>query len=239
MDTIGNMANEAAKVVWEDGEERKEPVSGAAADVSKGEPYDTRNLETSDQNKPEKKMSGDERTSADTTSFDASASASASGGKSSGGDDEGDPDSKVMGAGPKPIATVANEHGGDAGNRNETSKGVADKSAAAANRAGDSHDSSDNKGREGMGEQYVRTTGFAADGGNFDATWPGAGREADREFFLQKPDVYILGIGFTDMRRSTGLLEQKAVHHEGDPVKDTHKDKPSLGDRIKNKLHRH
>ena len=33
---------------------------------------------------------------------------------------------------------------------------------------------------EGTGEKYVKTTGMAVDGGDFDATKPGAGREADR-----------------------------------------------------------
>ncbi|KAK7418870.1 hypothetical protein QQZ08_011079 [Neonectria magnoliae] len=72
---------------------------------------------------------------------------------------------------------------------------------------------------EGTGQEYVKTTGFAADGGDFDATKPGAGREADR------------------------LLEEKGEHqNEGG---DTHhhgnsgKDKPSLGERIKAKLHKH
>lgn len=33
--------------------------------------------------------------------------------------------------------------------------------------------------RQGTGGQYVESTGLAADGGNFDATKPGAGREAN------------------------------------------------------------
>lgn len=33
----------------------------------------------------------------------------------------------------------------------------------------------------GTGELYVKSTGLAADGGDFDATKPGAGREADRK----------------------------------------------------------
>ena len=33
----------------------------------------------------------------------------------------------------------------------------------------------------GTGEKYIKSTGTAADGGDFDATKPGAGREADRE----------------------------------------------------------
>ena len=34
------------------------------------------------------------------------------------------------------------------------------------------------------GEQYVKSTGLAADGGNFDAAKPGAGKEADRKLLL-------------------------------------------------------
>lgn len=46
---------------------------------------------------------------------------------------------------------------------------------------------------EGTGEKYVKTTGLAADGGDFDAAKPGAGREADRELlsnyqFGRSPD---------------------------------------------------
>lgn len=36
---------------------------------------------------------------------------------------------------------------------------------------------------EGTGELWVKSTGMAADGGDFDAARPGAGREADRESF--------------------------------------------------------
>lgn len=35
---------------------------------------------------------------------------------------------------------------------------------------------------EGTGEKYVRSSGMVADGGDFDAASPGAGKEADREF---------------------------------------------------------
>jgi hypothetical protein len=33
----------------------------------------------------------------------------------------------------------------------------------------------------GTGEKYVKSSGFAAEGGDFDATKPGAGKEADRK----------------------------------------------------------
>ena len=35
---------------------------------------------------------------------------------------------------------------------------------------------------EGTGEHWVKSSGTAADGGDFDAAKPGAGREADRKF---------------------------------------------------------
>lgn len=50
---------------------------------------------------------------------------------------------------------------------------------------------SESKG-SGTGEQYVKSTGLAADGGDFDATKPGAGREADREFVFSFVSVYQL-----------------------------------------------
>ena len=44
---------------------------------------------------------------------------------------------------------------------------------------GDPH--GEDKSNKGTGEKWVKTSGMAADGGDFDATKPGAGREADRE----------------------------------------------------------
>lgn len=85
---------------------------------------------------------------------------------------------------------------------------------------------------EGTGTQYVKSSGVVADGGDFDAAAPGAGREADR------------------------LLDQQGVHHGADVKDKTHSTtpgkpslgtdtagssshKPSIGERIKEKLHRH
>ncbi|KAL1626026.1 hypothetical protein SLS56_007000 [Neofusicoccum ribis] len=83
---------------------------------------------------------------------------------------------------------------------------------------------------QGTGEKHVKTTGFKADGGDFDASLPGAGREADR------------------------LLEQKGVHKssgaggaadssKNDSVSPARsagsgeKTKTSMGTKIKEKLH--
>ncbi|KAJ6439999.1 C6 transcription factor [Purpureocillium lavendulum] len=263
METISSMATQAAKAVWGDSSEHKEPLSGAQGDVSHGEPYDAGNLENGEQKKLERKLSGegdgdnDEYTTAkpisdnsvrdkahdtttatststeDTTSktTDPEASTSKPSEIGSKAEEEGDPNTKVMGDGPKPLETVAREHGGDAGNNTEardpsSSSGKPDEGSSHQEGSGSGGNDGDSKG---TGEQYVKTSGFAADGGDFDATKPGAGREADR------------------------LLEEKGVHHDapgsgkdsssgsGSGSGDHHhsKDKPSLGERIKNKLHRH
>lgn len=49
----------------------------------------------------------------------------------------------------------------------------------------DSGKSMEDKAKEqGTGEHWVKTSGMAAEGGDFDATKPGAGREAERESFI-------------------------------------------------------
>lgn len=89
-------------------------------------------------------------------------------------DDEPEIDPKTLGPGPRPLADLAREHGGDAGaagsGNNSESSGL----------KGDDADG-DNGESKGTGEQYVKSTGLAADGGNFDVTQPGAGREAERK----------------------------------------------------------
>jgi len=76
----------------------------------------------------------------------------------------------------------------------------------------------------GTGEEWVKTSGMHADGGDFDATKPGAGREADR------------------------LLEEKGIHRDpkgamdkpdaaGTGSENTSEGKVSKMDKIKEKLH--
>jgi hypothetical protein len=52
---------------------------------------------------------------------------------------------------------------------------------------GTKHESPD----QGTSEKYVKSTGLAADGGDFDATRPGAGREAERELAHAPPSINI------------------------------------------------
>ncbi|KAI1769199.1 hypothetical protein GGR53DRAFT_229817 [Hypoxylon sp. FL1150] len=133
---------------------------------------------------------------------------------------------KLDGPGPKPIEEVAREHGGDAGN-NKTEAAPADSSSKDAPQEEDESGPGAKSTGEGTGEQYVKTSGLQADGGDFDATKPGAGREADR------------------------LMEEKGMHgaskvgeQQPDASSETggagdKKDKKSIGQKLKDKLHRH
>lgn len=126
---------------------------------------------------------------------------------------------KLDGPGPRPVAEVAKENGGDAGNDSTSSIGHENKSKEDVKE----HEEEKHE-NEGTGEKYVRTSGLQADGGDFDATKPGAGKEADR------------------------LLEAKGIHKPTDPNPGNKGDddsaspesgKKSLGQKIKDKLHRH
>lgn len=95
--------------------------------------------------------------------------------------------------------------------------------AGASSSGGDDDGPQKESQGEGTGEQYVKSSGMKADGGDFDAANPGAGREADR------------------------LLETKGIHHtvpgEGPPqgtdeAATEKSGKPSLGEKIKAKLHK-
>ncbi|KAI8949473.1 hypothetical protein F4801DRAFT_403252 [Xylaria longipes] len=130
---------------------------------------------------------------------------------------------KLDGPGPKPIAELAKKNGGDAGNESSSSVDKANKGEKETEESNEEKHES-----KGTGEEYVKTSGLQADGGDFDATKPGAGREADR------------------------LMEQKGIHNPtdsnsaGDGVGDSAGDggsptsgKKSFGQKIKDKLHRH
>ncbi|KXX73152.1 hypothetical protein MMYC01_210206 [Madurella mycetomatis] len=143
---------------------------------------------------------------------------------------------RVEGPGPRPIAEVAREHGGDAGavdqphgeeegaghRRRDSAKGLGGEGREAEDEGEAGIAGMTSEDRSGTGEMYVRSSGLAAEGGDFDASRPGAGREADR------------------------LLEQKGVHkREGAEVEagEKHngnggKEKTSLKSKIKAKLHK-
>lgn len=64
----------------------------------------------------------------------------------------------------------------EGGSEGETMNEKTERSASVSHEGGGEH------GKEkGTGEQWVKTSGIAAEGGDFDATKPGAGREATRK----------------------------------------------------------
>ncbi|KAK4239987.1 hypothetical protein C8A03DRAFT_13643 [Achaetomium macrosporum] len=155
------------------------------------------------------------------------------------------PDINLAGPGPRPLEDIAREHGGDGGAAKPESvsqSGSSEQGQRAGQEEGvEGHrrrDSGKSLGSEageageggvtelaGMGgkgvggEEYVRSSGLKADGGDFDAARPGAGKEADR------------------------LLEEKGVHlgketGHGQEADHAGKEKHSLKDKIKAKLHK-
>jgi hypothetical protein len=101
------------------------------------------------------------------------------------------------------------------------------KAGAVSRSTGDDDDGPQKESHgSGTGEQYIKSTGMQADGGDFDASKAGAGKEADR------------------------LLEEKGIHHEpgtAGPPNEGDEDKSesggksgklSLKDKIKAKLHK-
>lgn len=71
----------------------------------------------------------------------------------------------ISGPGPKPLSEVKKDGG-----------------AATGATGDDEEDGPQQKSHgEGTGEKYVKSTGLKADGGDFDASRPGAAREADRK----------------------------------------------------------
>ncbi|KAG9255206.1 uncharacterized protein F5Z01DRAFT_673160 [Emericellopsis atlantica] len=248
MDTINNVATAASKAVFGGADANKEPVSGAQGDVGRGEPYDAGNLDSESQEKLEKTLSEDKasKEKTDTTTAAAPPTDTTTSDKpATDNDDDGDhpradpavPDASAVedstkepepepehvdpkGPSPKPVAQVAREHGGDAGLAHKpTAEDAGDK--------GETEEKDDNKPQT-TGE-VVHATGFAAEGGDFDATKPGAGKEAERLTEQgSSPGTAPSGSQATDDASDSKASKGK----DG-------KDKPSLKDRIKAKLNRH
>ncbi|KAI2782924.1 hypothetical protein F4815DRAFT_442912 [Daldinia loculata] len=137
---------------------------------------------------------------------------------------------KLDGPGPKPLDEIAREHGGDAGRieKDESKPLPGEESESKSSGAsGEDEDGPNAKSAgEGTGEQYVKSSGLQADGGDFDATKPGAGREADR--LLEEKGIHPVGGAKVDK-------DDDASEHSD--KKDN--DKKSIGQKIKDKLHRH
>lgn len=131
--------------------------------------------------------------------------------------------------GPRPLEQVAREHGGDAGNKEKTK--VDTDGADGADKKDDEDDDGPQTTShgEGTGELYVKSSGLKADGGDFDASNPGAGKEADR-LLEQKGIHHTVGVPGPDKSVSSDSV------NSGTPSEQ--KEKKSLGQKIKAKLHR-
>ncbi|KAK2042272.1 hypothetical protein LZ31DRAFT_596552 [Colletotrichum somersetense] len=151
--------------------------------------------------------------------------------KASGPVDGGD---KLDGPGPRPLEVVAKERGGDAGNVKDSSKGglMKDDSTSGIEDKNEDDPKEPSHG-EGTGEKYVKTSGLAVDGGDFDATKPGAGREADR-LLDEKDPAHTAAKSSSD--KTSDKTSEARTHS---PNSGTEKEKESLKDKIKAKLHRH
>ncbi|KAI0480998.1 hypothetical protein GGR56DRAFT_300275 [Xylariaceae sp. FL0804] len=206
--------------------EEKTPAAAAAASATANHP--STELKTRDAAAPEAAAGGqaDTRSPEDPKTHPAAAPTDVDDTSASqpGGVNEGQ---KLSAPGPKPLDEVARERGGDAG----TTSAAPSAGAAAEEKKEEEGDGPNAKSTgEGTGEQYVKSTGLQADGGDFDVTKPGAGREADR------------------------LMEEKGMHPGAEAKDDTKAkiegddhsgsgsgsgEKKGLGQKIKEKLHRH
>lgn len=123
---------------------------------------------------------------------------------------------KVEGPGPRPVEEIAREHGGDAGAakpeslEGDRAAGQGEDEGAGAPR----RDSAKSLGEGGEGEQCVQSSGLAADGGDFDAARPGAGKEADREYlpFYSSSSHFLLS-GYLFLRCSSPLTSAWGAQH--------------------------
>ncbi|KAL5083432.1 hypothetical protein Trisim1_001485 [Trichoderma cf. simile WF8] len=148
--------------------------------------------------------------------------------------EEGKPLDKLTGAGPRPVEELAKENGGNAAAASSSdavsSSQQEDNKPKEQKLPEDNSQRNDDKKWEATEDDYVKTTGLAADGGNFDAAKPGAGVEADR--LMEQKGMKIDDDDNNNHKAgSSGRKSSDSGRH--------HKDKPSLGERIKNKLHRH
>lgn len=207
---------------------REPPLSSTATDArSKHEPAKT----TSSSHLPtdSTKAQNDTRSPSDPTTKPDGAHQKNNVDDAEGGLDVNNNPVKIDGPGPRPIEELAKERGGDAGNVGKDQ----DRSRSAGSV---STEEDEDRKDSGTGELYVRSSGLAADGGDFDARKPGAGREADR--LLEKKGIHhgnktgsdgsaAVGAGYADKHHVGGDHHVQNGHH-----------KPSLKEKIKAKLHR-
>ncbi|KAI5863219.1 hypothetical protein GGS23DRAFT_609755 [Durotheca rogersii] len=251
MDTVNSIANTAAKAVWGTSSQHgSEPVSGQTGDTSKGEPYDAGNIEGPQaQSSKARVNSGPYKSSKGTPASSFSNLKSRKGAQAQ--EDEGyaeapqthakaasadaderedgvEEDRKLDGPGPKPLDELAREHGGDAGDLSKSEENPAKGKGGGVKETGKETSPDSESAAEGTGEKYVRSSGLQAEGGDFDATKPGAGREADR--LMEE-------MGMHSANAAGGQSGGPKGGSTGGAANKT--EKKSLAQKIKDKLHHH
>lgn len=210
-----------------------EPISGASGDVSRGEPYDAGNMEQNDQERLKRSMDDDENQRPDAN-------------KAAADDDDGAL-AEPTGDAPRPLSDLAKDHGGSAGSTESTSASSGGQGRQGGDRSGSGSGGPQAEGEshgEGTGEMWVKTTGFAADGGDFDASKPGAGREADRLMEAKDPSraaAHHSGTGETAASQPSEPTKTPSGGSGKSGNSDSsgaRKEKESLMDKIKHKLHK-
>jgi len=215
MESISNLAGAAQKAIFGSnvtgGEGGEEPIAGVQGAGTANEPFDKGNDETVTDNKDQNEPSNAQP--ADTTGDPSSGQPDVAGSDKEQGAGaplkEDKTDSELGKKGPDEKLNMPhtdeeredlmmkgefphdpNDHSGEPLHMHSEAKeggdGKKDRSASVAQEGGDPHGE-----KKGDGTQYVKSSGVVADGGDFDATNPGAGAEANR------------------------LLETKGIHRAG------------------------
>ncbi|KAK7967241.1 uncharacterized protein PG986_001518 [Apiospora aurea] len=141
---------------------------------------------------------------------------------------------------PKPLDELARERGGDAGkvdvDSSKADSGIVGDKKDEAGSAGDSNGPPRQELRRGHGRE---TSGLQADGGDFDATKPGAGREADR--LLEQKGIHV-SKGVPPKPEDEGAADKEHAdkgHADKDSGSSEKSEKKGTLSKIKEKLHRH
>ncbi|KAH8131748.1 hypothetical protein FP744_10000560 [Trichoderma asperellum] len=163
--------------------------------------------------------------------------------------EEGKPLDELTGKGPRPIEIVAKENGGNAAaaatEDSSTSASAApeekkpETADAQQNTTTTTNNDSTTSKKEATDEEYVKSSGLAADGGDFDAAKPGAGLEADRlmeQKGIKTDDVDNNNTEHKDQDKNSSSSSSGGGRKSSDSSR---RDKPKLKERIKNKLHIH
>ncbi|KAK8065823.1 hypothetical protein PG997_012570 [Apiospora hydei] len=144
---------------------------------------------------------------------------------------------------PKPLDELARERGGDAGkvdvDSGKADSGIVGDKKDEAEGKEDPNDPHAKSSGEGTGEKYVKTSGLQADGGDFDATKPGAGREADR--LLEQKGIHVTK-GVPPKPEDEGAADKEHAdkgHADKDSGSSEKSEKKGTLSKIKEKLHRH